>query len=213
VEDRFRPADGSGWRNRLGIPPDAPVIGAVGKLAEGRGFELLLETTARLVTPTHGVAVGHGERLPQLQKMAINLGLEPQKMAIDLALEPRVHWAGYQDEALTELYSAMDVVLFTVPGSDWGHRVISEAQGCGRPVVAASWPGVEDLVEDGVSGRIVDHDPAALADAVEFFITNPDVAHLFGDAAATAAENRRLAPIGRRLAQFLEEVLTQKKLH
>jgi len=202
VEDRFRPADGSGWRNRLGIPPDAPVIGAVGKLAEGRGFGLLLETTARLATPTHVIAVGHGEHLPQLQKMAIDLGLEP-----------RVHWTGYQDEALPELYSAMDVVLFTVPGSDWGHRVISEAQGCGRPVVAASWPGVEDLVKDGVSGRVVDHDPAALADAVDFLIANPDVAHRIGDAAATAAENRRLAPIGKRLAQFLEDVLTQKKLH
>jgi glycosyltransferase involved in cell wall biosynthesis len=107
----------------------------------------------------------------------------------------------------------MDVVLFTAPGSDWGHRAISEAQGGGRPVVAVSFPGVEDLIEDGISGRIVDRDPAALSEAVDFLIADPDVSERFGNAAAAAAENRRLVPTGERLARFLEAVLSQKQLH
>jgi len=202
LENRFKPADGSQWRERLGIPPGAPVIGAVGKLAEGRGFRLLLDATSRLEAPAHLVVVGHGEYLPLLRRTAIDYGLES-----------RVHWTGYQDEALPGLYSAMDVVLFAAPGSDWGHRAISEAQGCGRPLVAVSCPGVEDLIDDGVCGRVVDRDPGALAPAVDFIIANPDVAHRFGNAAATAAENRRLAPIGRRLAEFLEGILSKIRLH
>jgi glycosyltransferase involved in cell wall biosynthesis len=202
LADRFKPADGSQWRERLGIPSGAPVIGATGKLAEGRGFGFLLETASRLEAPAHVVAVGHGEYLPRLQELAVDRGIES-----------KVHWTGYQDEALPELYAAMDVVLLTAPGSDWGHRAISEAQGCGRPVVAVSWPGVEDLIEDGVSGRVVVRDASALAEATDSLIADPEIARQLGNAAATAAEHRRLAPVGRLLAQFLEGVLSRKQLH
>jgi len=76
-----------------------------------------------------------------------------------------------------------------------------------------SCPGVEDLVEDGVTGRIVDRDPAALFRAVSSLIADPDVTHSFGQAAATAAKHRRLTPSGRRLAHFLEAILSRKQLH
>lgn len=202
LEDRFRPAKASDWRDRLEVPSRAPVIGAVGKLAKGRGFGLLLDTAARLEAPAHVVVVGHGELQPQLEKRAQDLGIKG-----------RVHWTGYQDEALPELYSVMDLLLFTAPGSDWGHRAISEAQGCGRPVVAVSWRGVEDLIDDGVSGRIVDREASALARAADSLIANPKIAHQVGKAAADAAENRKLVPAGERLAQFLEAILSRKQLH
>ncbi len=196
LDDRFQATDGSRWRQRFGIPPSLPVIGAVGKLAKGRGFELLLETVSRIDAPTHVVIVGHGELQSQLQARAVRLGLDG-----------RVHWAGYQDEALPEIYSAMDIFLFTAPGSDWGHRSISEAQGCGRPVVAASYPGVGDLIDDGVDGRIVDRDPDALVKAVSSLINDSEAADRLGRAAAGSVVERRMAPVGDRLAHFLEGIL------
>ena len=198
LEDRFKPGDGSQWRERLGIPSGAPVIGAVGKLAQGRGFGLLLDTAVRLEAPAHVVVVGHGESLPQLQQRAVNHGLEA-----------RVHWTGYQDEALPDLYSTMDVFLFTAPGSDWGHRSITEAQGCGRPVVAVSFPGVEDLVEDGVNGRVVVRDPAALAKAVNALINDPESSRRLGHSAVDAASERQFASVGKRIALFLDEILVE----
>lgn len=202
LEDRFRPAEGSGWRRRLGIPPAAPVVGAVGKLAKGRGFELFLEAASRLETSAHVVVAGHGELQPRLQGLATGLGLEH-----------RVHWAGYQDELLPELYAAMDVVLFTTPGSDWGHRAVSEAQGCARPVVAASQAGVEDLINDGVDGRIVTRHPIALAAAVDALIEDPGMARRLGAAAAAAAADRRMKPVGTSLSGFLEQILATERLH
>jgi glycosyltransferase involved in cell wall biosynthesis len=101
----------------------------------------------------------------------------------------------------------MDVVLFTAPGSDWGHRAISEAQGCARPVVAVALPGVEDLIENEVTGRIAPSAPVDLAEAVDALLRSPDVAHRLGEAAATAVEARRMAPVGHRMREFLEEVL------
>ena len=198
LEDRFKPADGSKCREGLGIPPGAPVIGAVGKLAEGRGFGLLLDTASRLGAPAHVVVVGHGELQPHLEKQTHNLGLSG-----------RTHWTVYQDEALPDLYSAMDVVFFTAPGSDWGHRAISEAQGCGRPVVAVSFPGVEDLVEDGVNGRVVVRDPAALAEAANALINDPESSRRLGHSAVDAASERRFAPVGQRIALFLDEILVE----
>jgi glycosyltransferase involved in cell wall biosynthesis len=202
LEDRFQPVKGSDLRDRLQVPSRDPVLGAVGKLAKGRGFGHLLDTAARLEAPAHVVVVGHGELQPQLEKRAHDLGIEG-----------RVHWTGYQDEALPEMYSVMDVVLFTAPGSDWGHRAISEAQGCGRPVVAVSWPGVEDLIEDGVSGRIVDRDSSALARAVDSLIADPEAAHRLGTTAAEATKDRMLITVGRRLAHFLDSILSRKQLH
>jgi glycosyltransferase involved in cell wall biosynthesis len=142
------------------------------------------------------VVVGHGEYRPELEERAGALGLDE-----------RIHWTGYQEETLPELYSMMDVVLFTAPGSDWGHRAVSEAQGCGRPVVAVARPGVEDLIEDGVTGLIASDGPADLADAVEVLLRSPEIARRLGDAAAIAVEARRFAPIGRRVKEFLKTVL------
>jgi glycosyltransferase involved in cell wall biosynthesis len=91
--------------------------------------------------------------------------------------------------------------------------MISEAQGCGRPVIAVSHSGVEDLVEDGIPGRIVNREPAALSSAVDSLIADPETAHRLGKAAAFTVEGRRLEPIGRSLARFLEAVLSRKQLH
>ena len=196
VEDRFAPSgDPAAWREHLGIPPEARVIGMVGKVAPGRGFEVLVETAARLEVPAHVLAVGHGEAQPALERRASALGLDD-----------RLHWAGYQDESLPELYAAMDVLLFAAAGSDHGHRAISEAQACGCPVVAAAVPGVEDLIIDRRSGRIAQGDPAALARALRQVLRDPEWAAELAAAGCEAVAERRLEPSGRRLVGFLRDV-------
>jgi glycosyltransferase involved in cell wall biosynthesis len=101
----------------------------------------------------------------------------------------------------------MDVFLFAAPGSDCGHRSISEAQGCGRPVVAASYPGVGDLIDDGVNGRIVDRDPDALAMAISSLVDESEAANRLGRAGTNSVVERRMAPVGDRLTDFLEGIL------
>jgi glycosyltransferase involved in cell wall biosynthesis len=201
IEDRFRPdVDGASWRQRLSIPDRTPVLGMVGKLAPGRGFDLLLESAALLESPCHVLAVGHGESRSGLERLAGRLGLGG-----------RVHWAGYHEHSLPELYAIMDVAIFASPGSDHGHRAISEAQGCGRPVVAAAVAGVEDLITHDGTGLIVDESPGSLADAVSCLLRHPETARRLGLAAAQAAENRRFPPIGSRLAAFLEDIVSKRK--
>lgn len=197
LDDRFRPgADGAAWRGRLGIPAATPVVGMVGKLARGRGFELGLESAARLPPGTRVLVVGHGELQPTLEALTARLGLQG-----------RVAWAGYRDEALPALYAMMDVAVFVGAGSDHGHRMISEAQGCARPVVAVGLPGVRDLVEHGVTGLVADPEPPALAAAVGAVLGAPGRAHALAAAGAKAAEERRLDAVGPAIAAFLERVV------
>ncbi|HHQ49281.1 MAG TPA: glycosyltransferase [Acidobacteria bacterium] len=199
LEERFRPGrDPLRWRERLGIPGEAPVAGMIGKVARGRGFDLFLQAAARLDESTHLIVIGHGEAQPELEALATRLGLTK-----------RLHWTGYQDRELPAIYAAMNVVLFPAAGSDHGHRAISEAQGCGRPVVAADLPGVRDLVEDGVTGRVVPATSESMGEAMANLLDRPSDADAMGSAAAAATEARRFPMVGRALSNFLEEVLRQ----
>jgi len=201
LEDRFRPGlDGERWRRRLGIPVDHPVLGMVGKVAPGRGFEMLVDVAARLDSATHVLAVGHGEARPALEKRARRLGIHD-----------RLHWAGYQEEELPYLYCAMDVVLFAAAGSDWGHRMISEAQGCGRAVVAGAVDGVAELVTDGQTGIVAATEPGVMAAAVQQILLDGAKGRRLGRAAAEAADRRRFALVGIDLRQYLEHLVASAK--
>jgi glycosyltransferase involved in cell wall biosynthesis len=195
LEERFevRSHDGGDWRQRLGIPAEAPVVGMVGKLAPSRGFDLLLEAAARTNPRPDVVIVGHGEARTTLEGHAAALGLSA-----------KVHWAGFVDDGLPSLYAAMDAVVFAAAGSDWGHRTISEAQSCGRPVIACDLPGVRDLIDDGRTGLVVARDVESLAGGLSTILGDRDRAITVGEAAAAAVAPRRLLPAGRRLATFLQ---------
>ena len=199
VEYRFHRGVKSGrWREWLGIPDDAPVLGIVGKIAPGRGFSLALEATRLAGPPTQLIAVGHGEALADLQRSSR-----------ERWLGGRVHWLGYRDTDLPELYATMDVLLFAAPGSDYGHRAISEAQACGRPVVAAAIDGVSDLIEDGVTGRIVDPTPSAFAEVIGELLDDRERTRDIRRVAAQSVEDRRMVTVGSQLVEFLNRLIAE----
>jgi glycosyltransferase involved in cell wall biosynthesis len=194
IEDRFKPGlDPAIWRRRLAIPDSASVIGMVGKLASQRGFDTLLETTALVQATPHLVVVGHGESQPALERQARRLGLDH-----------RTHWCGYQEAALPELYTAIDVVVFTAPGSDHGHRTISEAQACGRLTVAREVAGVRDLIEHGINGMVAPQAGPRMAEMLDQALAaSEQTLSSITTAAVAAAECRRFLPVGQRLSRFL----------
>lgn len=150
---RFSPGEGgAGVRARLGVPPGAFVVGTVGKLALGRGHEEAIDALAALSREAVLLHVGTGERRPRLERRAKRLGLSARNF-----------WAGYQEEALPDLYRAMDVFLFPASGSDQGQRAVLEAMASGLPVVARPVPGVADLLTDGVEGFLAPEVPGLVA--------------------------------------------------
>ncbi|WP_300273511.1 glycosyltransferase [Halomonas sp.] len=161
---RFAAGDGRAWRERLGIPEEACVVGHLGRLA----FEKNLDFLARAV----GLALGHDERLHCLV-----VGEGEARPAMEARFEEagvgaRVHFTGrLQGQALIDAYHAMDLFVFASHSETQG-MVVAEAMATGLPVVALDAPGVREVVRDGGNGRLLEGDDAeamavALAALVE----------------------------------------------
>jgi starch synthase len=70
-------------------------------------------------------------------------------------------------------------------------RAICEAAACGVAIVASRIGGIPDVVEDGVTGRLVAAgDSQALAAAVTSLLASPMERHRLGDAGRHAAVER-----------------------
>jgi len=152
-------ADGPNARATYGIAPQTKVITTIGKLSKGRGFELVLETFARVrpeIADTKLMIIGHGEHRPALERLSRDLGINDG-----------VTWAGYHEDDLAAHYRASDILLFTARGSDEGHRAILEAMSCGAVPVVAPLEGVRALLGDADARLIASaHSADALARSV-----------------------------------------------
>jgi glycosyltransferase involved in cell wall biosynthesis len=151
-------------RARLGISPDAAVLGFVGRLVRDKGIAELAAAWGMLrdeFPGAHLVLVGPEE--PQDP-------VPPGTMEL-LRQDPRVHLVGPADSA--PWYAAMDVLLF--PSYREGFpNVPLEAAAMGLPVVATRIPGCVDAVADGETGTLVPpRDAGALAGAVRPYLASP----------------------------------------
>lgn len=140
----FQPQEprADGLRATLGIPPNAPLLGFVGRLSPEKGpsvfarAALLLHSRAPEV---HFVFVGEGPMETELRELARRFGLTG-----------RLHFAGLQRD-MCAVHAELDVVVST-SNSEAMPLALMEAMACGRPVVATRVGGVPDLVEHGETG-------------------------------------------------------------
>jgi colanic acid/amylovoran biosynthesis glycosyltransferase len=176
---RFAPNGGSA--------DEPPLVLAVGRLVEKKGFDVLIRACGLL--RADGVRfrcriVGKGELEDALQTLIAALDLE-QHVEL-LGPLPR--------EQLLELFPRASVVAAPcLVGSD-GNRdglptVLTEALALKIPVVATPVTGIPELVEDGRTGLIVpERDPAALAAAIRRLIHEPETARRLAEAGRARVE-------------------------
>jgi glycosyltransferase involved in cell wall biosynthesis len=172
-------AEGHDVRAELGIPPAAPVIGAVGVLRPEKAIEVLLEAVA-LLAP----------ELPDLRALVVGNGPERERLeslAAELGIGDRVTFTGVRTD-IPDILRALDVAVCC---SDYEGSPISvlEYMEAAKPIVATRVGGVPDLIDDGVHGVLVEpRDPPALAAAVAGMLRDPAMA---ADLGARARERRR----------------------
>ena len=162
----FRPLAGARARVRAALGLDAAdeVLGAVGRLASGKRFDLLLEAMARLLPQRPRlrlVVVGEGSLKAKLQQQAERLGIAP-----------RCHWLGHRTD-VRELYQGFDVFVQS-SDHEGSPTVVVEAMALAVPVVATRVGGTAELLEHNVHGLLVPRrDPAALAAAIAQTLADP----------------------------------------
>jgi colanic acid/amylovoran biosynthesis glycosyltransferase len=168
-------------------PDQPPLVLAVGRLVEKKGFDVLVgacELLRRDGVRFRCLIVGKGELADELQGMISALDLERH---VELAGPlPR--------ESLLDLFRRASVVAAPcVVGGD-GNRdglptVLTEAMALKVPVVATPVTGIPELVEDDRTGLIVpERDPAALAAAVRRLLEDTDAARRLAEAGRERVE-------------------------
>lgn len=125
-------------------PADGPIV-AVGRLVEEKGFDILVAAVALLEADEKSriVIVGEGLERKRLTEQALKLGVELELLG---ELSPR---------KLGEVYKSARLVV--VPSRREGYGLVAaEAAASGRAVVGSRVGGIPDLIEDGVSGMLVE---------------------------------------------------------
>lgn len=180
----FSPGDRTAARRRLHLPTDRPVLLYVGRIQALKGVDVALGCLAELTDPRAELVVVGGPSGDDGPGEVARL----HDRARDLGIDGRVRWVPpVPHAALTDWYRAADVCLVPSRSESFG-LVALEAAACGTPVVAANVGGLTTLVDDALTGYLIDgRAPCAYAAPVERLLAHPDVAATMGaDAAARA---------------------------
>lgn len=151
------------------------LVGFVGRLARQKGVDILLDAIEQAGDTFEVVLIGGGPLAGELRRQAGRSGLAG-----------RVRFAGPCDD-VAALLPAFDLFAFPSRWEGFGLAVV-EAMAAARPVVAASCDGLREVIDDGVTGRLVPpEDAPALAVALRELAADPDTAAALGQAARRRA--------------------------
>ena len=163
---------------RLGLPPDARVVGTVGRVDYQKAPEHFVDALTLQAGGVYGVWVGAGPLADRMLARVRQRGLAD-----------RFRWLGHRDD-VPELLPAFDV--FALASRYEGVPcVLVEAAGAGIPVVATAVNGVPDVVVPGETGLLVPPGrPRELGDAVRYLLDHPAEASRMAAAARARLGDR-----------------------
>jgi len=146
------------FRRRLGVSPEAPLVGIIARLVPIKDHGTFLRAAAilhRSWPDARFLIVGDGELRSALEQQARTLGLGEC-----------VHFLGWQRD-LEPIYADLDLVVLSSLNEGTPVSLI-EAMAAGLPVVATKVGGVPDLVAEEKTGLLVPpRDGGALSRAIE----------------------------------------------
>jgi glycosyltransferase involved in cell wall biosynthesis len=179
--DAFLAAPRAAPPHYMSLPVGTKILLTVGRLSIEKDHATLFRALASLSPECpewHLVVVGHGLLEPQLRELVRRLGLTM-----------RVTFAGRVDDPQS-YFAAAD--LFILPSRIEGSpNALIEAQAFGVVVVTTDWPGVDEVVERGVSASVVPvGDACGLAAEIERLLIDNERRLAMGRAGAVAAREK-----------------------
>ncbi|MGA7730448.1 MAG: glycosyltransferase [Chloroflexia bacterium] len=132
-------------RRKWGLPQDAFVIAAIGRLSTEKRFDLYLETCALLA-----------QRIPEARFLLVGGGKQEanlRELAATLNLGERLIFTGLTRD-MKSIYAAANLLMLTSDTEGTPH-VLLEAMGSNIPVVATAVGGIPEFIRDGEEGLLV----------------------------------------------------------
>jgi glycosyltransferase involved in cell wall biosynthesis len=173
--ERFSPGPGI-LRARLGLPPDAPVVGFVGRLTRDKGLPELVDAFDAILAArpqAHLLLVGWFDA----SEDALDRGLRSR-----IKNHPHIHMTGFVADT-APYYRAMDVMVLPTWREGFPN-VVLEAAASGIPVATTLCTGSRDSVVPEVTGLLIPPGyPVAIFEAVLHLLRNPERRSRMGEAA------------------------------
>jgi glycosyltransferase involved in cell wall biosynthesis len=165
------------WRRSIGIADDEMVIAFLGRIVMEKGLDVFADAVhsfAERGLKHRVLVIGEGPAQPWFQQQlpdAIFLG---QQTGTDLA----------------RALASADIFLNPSITEAFGN-VTLESMACALPVIAAESTGATNLVNDGVTGTLVDGaNPDEFADALERYARDPELRRKHGEAGLAVAKTK-----------------------
>lgn len=186
-----READARGLRERLGIAPQRLVAAFVGSEWERKGLEPAIAALA--AAPEWDLLVAGGGDRAHYEAIARELGVEA-----------RVHWLGVtRDVPLT--LAAADALVF--PSAYEAFPLVAlEAAAAALPILATPVNGVRELIEDGVSGLLIDAASGSIAARLRELAADEGLRRRIGAAARESVMRFTWERMVRRHHQLYQEL-------
>jgi len=174
--------DGTKARERFGIDLNDPLVGIVARVQPHRRFDVFLKAIDSVI-----------KEVPSLKVLIIGRGTHIREVAEKpvekMGLKNHVIFTGYQLDEYAEVLAALDMKVFLVPGSDGSCRAVRESMAMGKPVIVARRGMLPEIVEDGVSGIVVEDTPENLAGAIVSLVRDVPMRKKMGEAAMRRMQN------------------------
>lgn len=181
------------------VPGDPPMIVYVGRLAQEKGVDLLMDAVADLHVPAQLLLLGDGPLRVRLQEQATLRGAPASFLGV------------VAHEALPDHLRRCR--LFVLPSPMEGQpKALMEAMACGVPCIASDCPGNRSLIRDGHNGLLFPpRDPVRLRQRIEMLLGDRELAMRLGrEARLTIVREYDLSVLLEREVDLLKHVGTQR---
>ncbi len=171
-------------RKMLGIKADVPVLIKIANYSDWKGQAVFLEAAAILLAngcKVHFILAGRGNDGPEIAQQLNRLGIKNDVIAM-----------GFRTD-VPNLLSLADASINSAVEGEGLSGALRESLFLGVPVIAADVSGNRELVEDGITGRLVPpKNPKALARAMRWVIENKSEAKLLAEQGRTKVRAQML---------------------
>ncbi len=157
-----------------GVPQSRFLVGSIAELHPNKGLADLIAALPMIPSDAHLCVIGDGALRERLEELAKHLGVRDRVTFLGFIPDASAFMAGFDAFALSSTKEGLPFVIL-------------EAGVQNVPIVATNVGGVPDVIQDGVTGRLVPtHKPDELARALGEVLLDAETARKH---AACAREN------------------------
>jgi glycosyltransferase involved in cell wall biosynthesis len=184
--------------------PRKDLVVGIGAFGRHKNIEVIIHAVSRVRPPRPGLVWIGNEADEVYVKELTDLA-----QAMGVAFHPKVRLS---DPDLVGILNCAKVMAYAPRLEPFGLAPL-EANACGLPVVAVAEGGVRETVIDRVNGLLVEHDPTAMASAIQELLDRPDYARRLGEnGSRLVAERWTVNHSIDRLESRLEELVSSESL-